>query len=221
MVKKILKKQNPRNYILFLLGINCGLRISDIFKLKVSDVKNKNYLEIREQKTGKLKKILLIIQDSDITVEDLQNALPALEKLSKEAKEKIPTSLSRTYAAAAVISSQKISTQINENFVDNIINSYNLLANYDKDFASKISDIMFANMRPGDSFKLHNLDYLQEYIRKGGDYDEFFADVLFLDADISVIENYCKNLKILCLIRQIKIEHMSEICYLLNYKIKV
>jgi integrase len=50
-----LKKTNERNYIMFLCGIYTGLRISDILKLKVSDVKNKNYISLREQKTGKQK----------------------------------------------------------------------------------------------------------------------------------------------------------------------
>lgn len=34
-----LKKYSPRNYIMFMLGIYTGLRISDILPLKVRDVK--------------------------------------------------------------------------------------------------------------------------------------------------------------------------------------
>ena len=55
-VKQVLKQSNQRNYLLFVLGINSGLRISDILKLKVKDVKNKKYIEIKEQKTKKYKK---------------------------------------------------------------------------------------------------------------------------------------------------------------------
>ena len=40
--------------MLFLMGINSGLRISDILKLKVSDVRGKRYIEIKEQKTGNI-----------------------------------------------------------------------------------------------------------------------------------------------------------------------
>ncbi len=40
------KLHGQRNYILFLLGIYSGYRISDILKLKVSDVYNKKYFEI-------------------------------------------------------------------------------------------------------------------------------------------------------------------------------
>ena len=55
-VKRILKISRMRDFLLFLIGINSGLRISDILKLKVSDVKNNEYIEITEQKTGKYKK---------------------------------------------------------------------------------------------------------------------------------------------------------------------
>ena len=58
-IKHILKAHGSRDYLLFIMGINCGLRISDILKLKIGDVKNKNYIELIEQKTGKFKKILI------------------------------------------------------------------------------------------------------------------------------------------------------------------
>ena len=58
-VKRILKEKGSRDYLLFLLGINSGLRISDILKLKVSDVKNKKYIELYEQKTGKYKRFTI------------------------------------------------------------------------------------------------------------------------------------------------------------------
>jgi len=55
-IKKILKSHGSRNYLLFLIGINSGLRISDILRLKIKDVKNKDYIEINEKKTGKYKR---------------------------------------------------------------------------------------------------------------------------------------------------------------------
>jgi len=58
-VKKVLSDQ-PRNELLFAFGINTGLRISDILKLKVEDVKNKKHITIIEQKTNKYKKILIM-----------------------------------------------------------------------------------------------------------------------------------------------------------------
>lgn len=52
-------RPNPRNYLLALFGLNTGLRVSDLVKLKVSDVKNKTHIEIKEEKTGKHKKFLI------------------------------------------------------------------------------------------------------------------------------------------------------------------
>lgn len=55
-IEKILKKQGLRNLLLFTLGTNSGLRISDILNLNVKDVKNKEYINIIEKKTGKRKR---------------------------------------------------------------------------------------------------------------------------------------------------------------------
>lgn len=55
-VESVLSNQNMRNLLFFTIGTNCGLRISDILALNVEDVKNKNYIQIVEQKTGKFKK---------------------------------------------------------------------------------------------------------------------------------------------------------------------
>ena len=56
-VEKVLEKQNLRNVLFFVIGTKCGLRISDIVALNVSDVLNKKYLQIIEKKTKKFKKI--------------------------------------------------------------------------------------------------------------------------------------------------------------------
>ena len=55
-VEKYLSNQNKRDRLLFVIGINCGLRISDILALNVGDVRNKTYIQIIEKKTGKFKK---------------------------------------------------------------------------------------------------------------------------------------------------------------------
>ena len=55
-VEKVLNKQSKRNLLLFVIGTNCGLRISDILKLNVSDVRNKTHIQLTEKKTGKYKK---------------------------------------------------------------------------------------------------------------------------------------------------------------------
>ena len=62
-IKRFLKEQsNPRNYLLFTMGINFALRINDLLSLKAKDVLDKKgeiveYLHLREQKTKKEKKI--------------------------------------------------------------------------------------------------------------------------------------------------------------------
>lgn len=53
-MKKILSN-NKRNLLLFNLGINSGLRVSDILALDIKDVKDKTFIELREQKTNKYK----------------------------------------------------------------------------------------------------------------------------------------------------------------------
>tara|TARA_R100000008_G_scaffold85978_1_gene77376 strand:+ start:199 stop:762 length:564 start_codon:yes stop_codon:yes gene_type:complete len=59
-----LLKNSDRNALLFKLGINTILRVSDLLKLKVNniytrDMKPKEHLCVREKKTGKLNKIKL------------------------------------------------------------------------------------------------------------------------------------------------------------------
>jgi len=64
-IKKNLKEErSPRNYLLFVMGINTALRISDLLSLKVKDVIDskgdiKDYLHIKERKTGRQAKIYL------------------------------------------------------------------------------------------------------------------------------------------------------------------
>ena len=50
-----LAKKSKRDLILFTIGTNCGLRISDIVALNVGDVRNKSHIRIVEKKTGKYK----------------------------------------------------------------------------------------------------------------------------------------------------------------------
>ncbi len=50
-LKEYFKEKSLRNYILFIMGINTGLRISDILKLKVGDVKG-SHISMRERKRG-------------------------------------------------------------------------------------------------------------------------------------------------------------------------
>jgi len=63
-IKRMLKP-NRRDYLLFVLGINTGLRIGDLLRLQVKDVlfkksnTPKGVLDIREEKTHKERRVLL------------------------------------------------------------------------------------------------------------------------------------------------------------------
>lgn len=54
-IKDYLKQRSLRDYLLFILGINSGLRISDLLSLQINEVKEQNRIIIREKKTGKIK----------------------------------------------------------------------------------------------------------------------------------------------------------------------
>jgi integrase len=63
-MKKILRAGNPRDEVLFIVGINTALRISDLLSLTVGDVVNAKgklaeAIELKEKKTGKLRKFPL------------------------------------------------------------------------------------------------------------------------------------------------------------------
>jgi integrase len=57
-MKEYLFEHNERDYLMFVIGINSGLRISDLLKLTVEDVVS-GIVTIREQKTGKTKQFPL------------------------------------------------------------------------------------------------------------------------------------------------------------------
>jgi len=55
-MRKYFKDQNERNYVMFLLGIHTGLRISDILVLTVKEVQGDSIF-IREKKTKKTREV--------------------------------------------------------------------------------------------------------------------------------------------------------------------
>ena len=57
--KNELLKNGTRDYLMFTMGVNVGLRISDMLNLKVEDVRDKSHITITEQKTGKNKRFLI------------------------------------------------------------------------------------------------------------------------------------------------------------------
>ncbi|MCU6798009.1 tyrosine-type recombinase/integrase [Paenibacillus sp. WQ 127069] len=57
-IKQYLKDLNPRDYVLFMVGITTGFRIADILSLTVKDVRG-THIEVREGKTKKLNSVLI------------------------------------------------------------------------------------------------------------------------------------------------------------------
>ncbi|HEL2729565.1 TPA: site-specific integrase [Streptococcus suis] len=57
-MKDFMESWNQRNFLLFVFGLNSGLRISDIVKLKVREVLDTHVIII-EQKTGKPKQFFI------------------------------------------------------------------------------------------------------------------------------------------------------------------
>lgn len=58
-IEEYLKKNSLRNRLIWAIGVNTGLRVSDILNLNVCSVKDKHYIEIIEKKTKKYKKFPL------------------------------------------------------------------------------------------------------------------------------------------------------------------
>lgn len=54
-IADFLKGIHEKYFIMFLIGIYSGLRISDILKLKIRDVREKKRIKVREKKTNKEK----------------------------------------------------------------------------------------------------------------------------------------------------------------------
>lgn len=49
-ISKYLRKESLRDHLLFRIGINLGLRVSDLLNLKVEDVKDKDRIVIKDNK---------------------------------------------------------------------------------------------------------------------------------------------------------------------------
>lgn len=84
-MRTLLKGQSTRNELLFVLGINVGLRISDILKLKFHDLVDpqwnvKDSCLISEKKTGKTKKFYI----GPIVQKVLENYIKEIKPTSLE-----------------------------------------------------------------------------------------------------------------------------------------
>jgi integrase len=86
VMKKILRAGNPRDELLFTIGINTALRIGDLLALRIEDVTNDKgklvaAIEMKERKTGKTKTFPLNKSIRDV----LSGYLNGLGKLDPQA----------------------------------------------------------------------------------------------------------------------------------------
>ena len=58
-MRTLLREKDEKYLIMFALGINSGLRVSDVLTLRVEDVKDKDHIVLKEQKTKKEKRFLI------------------------------------------------------------------------------------------------------------------------------------------------------------------
>ena len=58
-IKKLKELAEGRDRLLLEIGFNSGLRIGDILRITAGDIKNNKYINIKEQKTGKGRKVSL------------------------------------------------------------------------------------------------------------------------------------------------------------------
>jgi len=77
-ISDYLKARSDRDYMLFMFGIHQGLRISDILLFRVRDIRDSNkkikeYFYIREEKTGKEKRMKIHKDLKPILAEYVKN----------------------------------------------------------------------------------------------------------------------------------------------------
>lgn len=108
-----LKRQSYRDYFLFAMGISTGLRISDLLKLQVKDVKDKTHIIMKEQKTKKSKRFHINSKLRDL-IDDYISGLSGEEYLFPSQRTRKPISRVQAYRilnkAAAEVGLSEIGT---------------------------------------------------------------------------------------------------------------
>lgn len=80
-IQNYLKVRNFRNYLLFTMGIHCGLRVSDLLNLRVGDVRDQlhvNYIARKTRRKKRRKERRFIIhpsyrEDLEIYIRDMED----------------------------------------------------------------------------------------------------------------------------------------------------
>lgn len=88
-IAEYLKEQSEKYYVMYMIGIYSGLRISDILKLKVRDVRGKSSIKLRETKTGKErlfpinKELYPVINDYCVNMKEYDYIVPSSKAFNK------------------------------------------------------------------------------------------------------------------------------------------
>ncbi|NBI06087.1 site-specific integrase [Senegalia massiliensis] len=106
IMKIYLKSKSKRDYLMFVLGINSALRISDILGLHVNDVwqnnKPREFIKVREQKTGKLKRFPITKNLSKALHEYMKEYNPSAQSYLFFSKKGYNKPLSRQQASSII-----------------------------------------------------------------------------------------------------------------------
>jgi integrase len=80
------KALHGRDLLLFVFGINSGLRISDILALKVGDIRGRDFISVKETKTDKPKRFVLNKAIKDAIKQTIDKDTPDSEYVFKSRK---------------------------------------------------------------------------------------------------------------------------------------
>nr|WP_285876959.1 tyrosine-type recombinase/integrase [Fictibacillus phosphorivorans] len=102
-IKRYLKKQSERDYVLFVFGINTGLKITDMLSIKVEDLLTENglikdYYSLAQKEEEPSKEIFLNETVKKVVVQYIKNAkLNSSDYLFLSKKTKLPITRQQAY----------------------------------------------------------------------------------------------------------------------------
>ena len=77
MKRSMVRNEDFRIHFLFILGINTGFRLSDLLRLTYADIRNQEYITMKEKKTSKMRiiKINEAVQNAFSAYDNGENGL--------------------------------------------------------------------------------------------------------------------------------------------------
>jgi integrase len=150
-IKEYLLRRSYRNYLLFIFGINSGLRISDILPLRVIDVKYAKHLIIKEKKTKNIRKTI-ITENLRMEIERYTRKMADSEYLFPSQKGNKPISRIQAW--------QIIHTAAKECGVEGPIGTHTLRKTFGYHFYQKTKDVAMLQYIFGHSSPAITLRYI-------------------------------------------------------------